>query len=561
MECLLNIKRTITRLEDIIVYSEKEFLAISRTLNEIDRQTAAISAESTILNSLTSDSLFESQHAHFDLFLQEYRLTSPLPKVFDDGFNRISLLLENQHHLFQKLINHMKTIKKTDLVVRVELTHQDEQTESYAHLTEQVTQIADEIMNRTAALQNKTDLLQKTLENAGQKARDLFDNIEDRTRQILEESHIRLHFMYDHHKQAKELAEELASGATELLQRIDIMVSNLQTHDIVRQQLQQVISFMGHFDETSEPLAKLDSSIAILTKAHHDFFVSVDQIRMQLVTINTHLTLLLEQCVQLSSRRPSTFHKNENNPHQHMEELVNAADLYIKLDRVLDPLVADLVNELRLNQIELHDISTLSQDIALLAQNVALSAEQSSINRPSFNVLAEQTQRDISSVRISLDHLINEQLKIEQETGQFISLYKNTDQNIEIFFEKTSTIDELLQPLEQIQFSTTERILHLIPQMEKLITGINALIDTFHMDPHHSSAIGEAISVLSVTRHEIQPGDSGYSDTTRQKWTDYHTLRSNIEKNVHQSMIKQPLSESNMDRRPTPDTVDDIELF
>jgi hypothetical protein len=173
--------------------------------------------------------------------------------------------------------------------------------------------------------------------------------------------------------------------------------------------------------------------------------------------------------------------------------------------------------------------------------------------------MAEQTQRDIASVRISLDRLLDEQQRIEQETAAFISTYQKTDQNMDLFLEKTSAIDELLQPLEQIQLATTRRIGRMIPQMEQMITDINALIDTFHTDTHHSSAIGEAIAVLTFTRNEISPRDHSAGDQA--DLPDYQTLRCKIEKSVHKSFINPKRPQSSLDGSSHLDLGDDIELF
>ncbi len=515
----MNIKRTIARLNDIISYSEKEFLAVGSTLHDIDRQAVSIILEANRLDSPINISLYDSQKAYFDSVIRDKGSITPSLHRMSVLLSTIrDLLIEDQNHL-RKMISQMNGMQKTGLVVRIELAHYDPSADSFAHLAQEVSALSADIKKSAETLlfssMKRSDHITHSLTNL----HDLYDRIYHHFILITDGGLKRLDQMRENHNRSRNLSALLLTGGSELHRRLDIIVSKLQTHDIVRQQLLNVMTLLHEYSSSQSPAPLLKQVIDALKSASGSFNEAVENIRLQLVSISSQLTSLLGNSIQLLERSlPDSDNTGKQKmSHNHMDALVAATCECVKAETLLSALITELTRDMSQNRLSLQEMIALGSDIELSAQNAALTAANIEHSETPLSIMAEQTYRDILSMQDILSRIVSIQERIDLESGQLITLFRNNGQKIETLVEIMAELDERIKPLEAIQFQTNHGIEQLRSQLEHILISISSLTETFHTDTHKSSAIEEAIQLLIATLVEQFPNHQAFEYSTDSK--------------------------------------------
>ncbi len=505
----MNIRRTITRLEDIIQYSEQEFLTVGEALHMVDLQIIDIGNDADYLKEIIQDHVFENRRQKLDDLLYGHGAELTSAQDIEESLARMSdLLIEDQANL-QKMINQIKGMQKTDLVVRVELSHHDDLAESYSNLAGQVSSLASEIKGRSQFLLSSSLKMSGMVHGSTTILHNLFHSIGRLSSRLIENVHSRLQLMRGKHGQSKNLAESLSEERTSLRDHLDIMVSKLQMHDIIRQKIQGVVSLLRSHSPDIPPTAMLQDSIESLKKTNDNFIETIEEIRLQLISINSRLTALQQGCIRLTSSIAASsrtgLHISEHHNLIHMDDLVMISRECMKSESNLKKFIDSVSEGATDDRQTLQEIISLGSDIELFSQNAAVTAGNAEEISSSLIIMAEQTQRDIAALRNVLARILTTKERIETESDQLYSLYQANKNELEEMIEFMAELDEQIVPMEQIQKKTSDRIEKLSDHLEKIISTISKLIDTFHSDHYNSSAILEAIHLLDADQSSPSP--------------------------------------------------------
>jgi len=554
------------RLDEIISYSEKEFLKIGETLHEIDQQATNITAEANLLKAAVKHTLFESQKEYFNSVVLNKKEILPALNQIEDILTQIGALLMDDQNNLLKLINQVKRMQKTDLVVRVELAHHTSVADAYANLLKQVVDLAYHIKFKAEQLLSVSLILSTHLNSSSGVIHLLFTQITNQSAQIHEKGLNRLTQMRLNHKRAQDLSCALASSGKELHQNLNIIASKLQAHDIVRQQLQHVIVLLQDFSSENAPIPLLKQSLVSLNKANNEFFDAIENIRLQMVSVSSNLTGLLDSCIQLVSRDFALDKENnqeiEKESGSHMTDIVSATSECIKVESILSSLIKTISVEITKNAQTVQDMFSLGSDIELSAQNASLTAGNLKESESALTIMAEQTQRDISSIQNLFSTIVTTQNEMATKSEQLSSLFHQNSLDIENIIEVLTEFDERLVPLENIQHLTTLRISKLKSQLELIITTISPLIDSFHSDIYNSSAIAEAINLLYATISELSPGTEASIAAPTGIEKEIQIYRQNIETDVQNRLVNEGNHLSDHPKNKSAgDLGDDIEIF
>ena len=558
----MNIKRIIARLEEIIAYSEEEFLTVGKSLHQIDEQVVRICDEAKILNTSMSHSAFATQLAYFDALRLDHGTMIPSTENIECLLDNIGSLLVNDQNQLRKMIHHIKGMQKTDMVLQMELAHIAVPAETFANLAKEVKIQAEDIKCRSDALLTTSLKLSVHIATSVNRVRSLFKTISANFSRLMDSSISRLGEMHRHHERSQTLSSSLTQSGTQLRSHLDAMVRRLQMHDIIRQQLQQVIKLLQEYSTADVPLPLLEQSASSLTRSNDTFFTAIEHIRLQLVSVNVQLTDLLQQCRLLVQQNQETSAADTAHflpGNRHMDELVATISICAQTEGILNVLIGDITSDMAQNHHALQEIKDLGTDIELSAQNAAVSAENARHIDAALTVMAEQTQREISSMQRLLSQIMGTQQQIEGQAKNLIDIFREINRDIESLVEIMAEVDERLQPLESLQQQTTLRISQLSEHLEEILASISPLIDGFHSDSKNSSAIVEAIQLLGETLSELSSSRNGADASSVPP---EQMALQNAEKTVQKQWINPDLKEFGAPADTSDgDLGEDVELF
>lgn len=553
----MSAERTVALLEELIRYSEQEFLTVGQALHGIDQQITSIKQEADLLRETVQDSRFAVQLQFFGKIDLDHNAIPSSSLHIQAVLDKLDDCCDdNQNHL-RKMIHQVKGMQKTDLVVRVELAHHDTLAGSYTDLARQVADLSSAIKKRADTLLLTSLQLSDSIRHGHETTHDFFSQLCQQTTTLIDQANFRLEQLRIKQSRASDLLALLTTGGSELRGHLDIVINNLQMHDIIRQQLQSVISLL-HTDRISSPSdPAIHESTATLMRCHDDFFTAIENIRLQLISISNQLTGLYDSCTRLLdvdlSKNSSCSVRAKHNSHQFMTELVGFTCQGTRIESTLQALIADLSAGLAKNHRELQEIISLEADIELAAQNASVTADNVQQIQATLTVLSEQTLRDIMSTQTLLSRIVSSQNDMETQAAQLLDGYKRNCQNIESLIECLGEFDERIIPLEKIQRSNDERINDLCAQLSENIASVSPLLEQFHDNTGISAAISESIRLLNPKSDGLSPDED--SSELAQKRQEV------VESAVHKRLTNDDGNKGPDLDRNLEEFGDDIELF
>ena len=554
--------RTIKRLEDIITYSEREFLSVGETLHELDRQIDDIGKEADYLKQSIQETLCDNREQILDSLFPENSSKTAFTQNIEDCMERIGTLLADDQAYLQKMISQIKGMQKTDLVVRVELAHHENLAEGYASLARQVSDLASEIKRKSQTLLTASTRMNSLIRSSRTTIHTLYRSISRLYARLIEKGHNRLLQIDKRREAAQTLAHSLSEEGILLHEHLHAMVSRLQMHDIIRQKIQQAVALLRDHSPDPPPPDQRSRLVVSLEESNDSFIEVIENIRLQLISVNSRLSALQKDCRSLmTGKSQSPFHgSTQSKSHDifQLNDLVAVTREFVKSETDLNGFIENLSTGIMENRQILQDILSLGTDMELYSQNAAVTAGFTQGIASSLIVLAEQTQRDISALQNTLSSILSTKNRLETEAGILSGFYREYSDDMEKLIETMADLDERISPIERIQNNRTERIEKLNERLERIIDTVTRLTDSFHSDQDHATTISEAIHLLagaSFLPGEINPDKGGLSN-------EIDSQRSGIEAKTQRKLVenKDNHSPSSTDK-PENEFGEDVELF
>ena len=194
----------------------------------------------------------------------------------------------------------VKTFDVLGVMTRIESARVDGEGASFVGLANAVAALSQEIRVQIGTTVDSATLLLRTTSKAARQMREVEQNQRNNLGPLVSQTSAELQKMKEHRSQVSEATKRLAARFDGISRSIGVVVTALQAHDIVRQQVDQVLEALPRPDSPDINLSELARlQVAQLDHSRTTFEASVSQIRESLAQIEHNIEEVAEEAARL----------------------------------------------------------------------------------------------------------------------------------------------------------------------------------------------------------------------------------------------------------------------
>jgi len=255
-------RRLCADLAGLISGREDEFLALGASLMEFSSRSQSLVQNASALTELCSGG---------EIAASAERLSSEVSNLsavyksdeFSSGLNalgQVMKLLSDLGGQIQEFGRIIKSLTMLGISTRIESARLGDQGLGFSTLADDVETLANKIVQDSSAIAEKSKALEALLGSVNQRTTALVKEQEDCSVGIMTDIDKSLHALVEMMERSRQQAEHIAQGSGTVAANVAEVVSSLQFHDIVRQQVEHV----------EEALADMITQASAAVEAHSD---------------------------------------------------------------------------------------------------------------------------------------------------------------------------------------------------------------------------------------------------------------------------------------------------
>ncbi len=194
----------------------------------------------------------------------------------------------------------VKTFDVLGVMTRIESARVEGEGASFVGLANAVAALSQEIRVQIGTTADSATLLLRTTSKAAGQMREVEQNQRNNLGPLVSQTSAELQKMKEHRSQVSEAIKRLAARFDGISRSIGVVVTALQAHDIVRQQVDHVLEALPRPDSPDINLSELARlQVAQLDHSRTTFEASVSQIRESLAQIEHNIEEVAEEAARL----------------------------------------------------------------------------------------------------------------------------------------------------------------------------------------------------------------------------------------------------------------------
>jgi methyl-accepting chemotaxis protein len=204
------------------------------------------------------------------------------------------------HQAIQAIGPVVKTFDVLGVLTRIESAHLEGAGATFVGLADAVVLLSQQVREQIGATAESATVLLETTSQASEELRQVAQKHRETLGPLASQTSLELHKIRDHHNLVSDATKRLAARFDGVSQAVGDVVTALQAHDIVRQQVEHVLEALGRLGRADSNLAETARlQAAQLNNSRITFESSVGQIRDALVQIERNIGEVVEEAARL----------------------------------------------------------------------------------------------------------------------------------------------------------------------------------------------------------------------------------------------------------------------
>jgi methyl-accepting chemotaxis protein len=580
------INAVMQQIDKIILYSGDKFLEIGDNLQKDYKVTKEItdSASSaanflsgslmlgniTLLNEIMDKSGISINNSSREIASEKNALKEVLA-VLNKAVESLSG--------FTRIVKHLRML---GISTKIESARINIEDSGFTTIAENVEKLSTIINDKSNDIREKAFYLIKTIDAAEAQILQLENSQNEQADLILKNIKSSFNSLVSRYNLYSEKAKTISSISAKISESISEIVSDIQIHDIMRQQLEHVKEGLNEVlgkmllkttndDDLINILYAVYDIVELqcqqLNHSKNEFVNAADGIYRNLnVILNSlaELSEIIEQITGFDISNGSFISEIERGLGLTSSELIKNINVSSELASSMIS-VSDTVGNLNSY---VHEIDEIGTEVEMIALNARVKAAHTGSEGAALGVLAESIQRLSADAR-SYTTQVSEILTLIMKTAEGMKVnstleLKNTkSEEISVL---NNSIEQLLKSLNEIDRNTVSIIISTKNSISQAKNSISTVIENFEIH----NLVDSDISGICLKLEEITGSiNRGYSNYGQKKSENIKSLKNNYttsgERVIHQKLaqVKEKINRDSITKnhKNDNDLGDNVELF
>ncbi len=487
-------------LSQSITQREPDFLRLGEQLLDISSRAGDISEDANALTQLTQDTTVEGFAKKLNDKLGD--MTQLCTQTSgSDNIQELTSIIRTIEMLDKHLSEFKRIVRSLQMLgisTRIESARLGSDGRGFSTLADDVESLGHTIVNYSSQILAKSKELFEFAFSARSKTEELHQVQQQYSSDVLGKLTSNLKQLRDLSDTARTISSDIALQAEQTTSNIGDIVSSLQFHDIIRQQVEHVEESIddmialisekdGGRDADAEENVELvgwvadvcDLQVSQLDNASGRFHSAVENLRDNLVSIGDNVSQMAGSLEEISGqgREQRALQQIENNISIAVENMRNFTSQGEQIGMVMTS-VANTVTEIGSF---LADIEEVGAEIELIALNASIKAAHTGDKGKALGVLAQAVQKlsvDARRVTDSISEVLQTIAQAADTLKANAETFMDTSQLDEMVAELVGTITDVKALDEQILANSAD-LAKRSGKLEKEIIALNSQI-VFH---------------------------------------------------------------------------------
>ncbi len=543
-------------LSQSITQREPEFLQMGEQLLDIASRAGDISEDANAFTQLTQDTAVEGFARKLNEKLGE--MTEFCSQTSSsNNIDELSSILETiemlETHL-QEFKRIVRSLQMLGISTRIESARLGADGRGFNTLADDVESLGHTIVSYSGQILDKSKELYDLSLSARNKTEELQTVQAQCSSDVLGKLSSNMDQLRALSDMARTISADIVVQAEQTTSNISDIVSSMQFHDIIRQQVEHVeeaiddmielITEHQNKETAAEESADLvgwiadvcDLQVSQLDNASERFLSAVENLKTNLVSIGENVNQMVGSLEQISGngREQRALQHIENNITLAVDNMRHFTKQGEQIGLVMSS-VADTVSEIGSF---LADIEEVGAEIELIALNASIKAAHTGEKGKALGVLAQAVQKLSVDARTVTDAISSVLQSIAQAADTLktnADSFMDTTQLDGMVSELVGTINEVKQLDEQV-LSNSEDLAQRSERLEKEIIALNEQIVFHHQVEKELHVPQEGLAVLNTDAREIIPTELDTNRPDRlKKLLERYTMEE--ERIIHESAL------------------------
>ncbi len=554
--CLTRFPKLRKGLSQSLTQRESEFLRMGEQLLDIASRAGDISEDANALTQLTQDTAVEGFARELNEKLGDMTElcshTSSSSNI--DELTSILGTIEMLDKHLQEFKRIVRSLQMLGISTRIESARLGSDGRGFSTLADDVESLGHTIVSYSGQILDKSKELYELSLSARNKTEELHTVQNQCSTDVLGKLGSNMDQLRSLSDMARTISSDIVVQAEQTTSNISDIVSSMQFHDIIRQQVEHVeeaiddmIALVTEYKEKATPAEEdtelvgwiadvCDLQVSQLDNASERFLAAVETLKTNLVSIGENVNQMVDSLGQISGK--GRDQRALQNIEQNITLAVDNMRHFTRQGEQIGLVMSSVANTVTEIGSFLADIEEVGAEIELIALNASIKAAHTGDKGKALGVLAQAVQKLSVDARAVTDAISS----VLQTIGQAADTLKK---NAETFMDTTQldamvaelvgTMSEVKQLDEQV-LSKSEDLAHRSERLEKEIIALNGQIVFHHQVKRELQPPREGLAELNTTAREIVPTELDANRPDRlKKLLERYTMEE--ERMIHKSAL------------------------
>lgn len=569
-------------LSQSITQREPDFLQLGEQLLDIASRAGDMSEDANSLTQLTQDTAMEGFARKLNEKLgdmtQLYEQTSS-----DSNIQELTSILQTIELLEKHLLEFKRIVRSLQMLgisTRIESARLGADGRGFSTLADDVESLGHTIVSYSGQILGKSKELHDFAFSARSRTEELYTVQKQCSVDVLGKLTNNLEQLRQLSDTARMISSEIAMQAEQTSSNIGDIVSSLQFHDIIRQQVEHVeeaIDDMAGFVSGNNPEHEAsaaesveqvgwvadvcDLQVSQLDNASERFHAAVENLKANLVSIGENVEQMVASLGQISGkgREQRALQNIENDITVAVDNMRHFTSQGEEIGKIMTA-VAHTVTEIGGF---LADIEEVGAEIELIALNASIKAAHTGDKGKALGVLAQAVQKLSVDARTVTDSISN----VLQTIGQAADTLKKNAESFMDTSQLDAMVSELVGTMNEVKaldeqvFSNSVDLANRSERLEKEIIALNRQIVFHHQVGKELSVARHGLAALNAEAREIVPAEEDANRPGRlKKLLERYTMEE--ERMIHDSALDSAsLADARQGGQEEAELWDNVDLF
>lgn len=554
------------RLSDVAGTTEDEFLAIGAKLHEFYRRAGEISEMSTDMAGQVAGE--EIRQAIKGLQEITARMGDYLTRKEQETekssqtLKNILQLLDNAAGPLSGFKKINKSLRMLGISTKIESARLGQSAAGFETLANDVTQLSVQVSDKAGTILEQKDSLSAVIQQTLAQVLNVGGEQRKQVRGILDKTRLSLAALTDVNERCSSAAAAISAASTEVSQNIGEVVTSMQFHDIVRQQIEHVAEALddlcGRLNAYGTGHGALSAEENVAVKQAEDAGTVCElqsaQLRHSGAELETAVWRIVENLREIAAKEARMSEDTRKMAGvadqtgssfltEMKDDLAVVATVLGKsseTNRTLAAAMNTVVETVGEIAGFVGDIENVGEEIELIALNAQVKAALTGEEGAALGVLAEAIQR-LSVDAIMQTSAVSETLKLITEVTDGLCSSVNADAS-ELDVEVHEMVDSLAGLLKSLQ-NVNENLGCCLSTMKEMVQSLSTDIEnaTTGITAHHKVAevlnevVEDLSGVIGEARRLVPSGFRSERAESLLRLADRYTMQS--ERKIHASIL------------------------